>query len=50
MNTKHIVSSLLFVLAAATSSLALAQAASGDWKEAQSSAFPYTPVGNPNIE
>ena len=49
MNTKDIVSSLLFVLVAATSSLALAQT-TGDSKEIQSSTFPYTPVGNPNIE
>ena len=49
MNTKQVVSSLLFVLVAATSSLALAQSAS-DSKQAQSSTFPYTPVGNPNIE
>ena len=50
MNTKRMVSSLLFVLVAATSSLALANNVAGDWKEANSSAFPYTPVGSPNIE
>ena len=48
MNTKRMVSSLVFVLVAATSSLALADVAS-DVKEAQASAFPYT-VGSPNIE
>lgn len=50
MNAKHIVSSLLFALIAATSSLGLAQSVSGDSKQAQSSAFPHTPVGSPNIE
>ena len=50
MNTKQVVSSLLFVLVAATSSLALAQSSASDSKEAQSSAFPHTPVGSPNIE
>jgi len=50
MNAKHMVSSLLLVLVAATSSVALAQSVGGDSKEAQSSAFPYTPVGSPNIE
>ena len=50
MNAKRIVSSLLFVPVAATSSVALAQIAAGDSKEAQASAFPHTPVGNPNIE
>ena len=48
MNTK-LLQSLLFVVVAATSSLALADAA-GDSKQMQSSAFPYTPVGSPFIE
>lgn len=50
METKRLVSSLLFVVVAATSSLALAEAGSADQKEAQSSAFPHAPVGSPNIE
>jgi len=50
MNTKQVVSSLLFVLVAATSSLGFAQSAPGDSKQMQSSTFPYTPVGSPNIE
>ena len=49
MNAKQVVSSLLLVLVATTSSVALAQT-SGDSKDAQSSAFPYMPVGSPNIE
>ena len=48
MITKRLVTSLLFVLAAATSSLALAQP--GETQEAQASAFPHSPVGSPNIE
>ena len=50
MITKRLVTSLLFVLAAATSSLALAQAVTGEAQEAQASAFPHSSVGSPNIE
>ena len=49
MNAKNLVTSLMLVLAAATSSFALAQD-DADSKEMQSSTFPHTPVGNPNIE
>ncbi len=49
MNAKQVVSSLLLVLVATTSSVALAQTSS-DAKEAQSSTFPHMPVGSPNIE
>ena len=50
MNAKSLVSTLLFVVVAATSSFASAQVVDRDWKDAQSSTFPYTPVGSPNIE
>jgi len=50
MNTKQMVSSLLLVLVAATTPVAFASSMDADSKEAQSSAFPYTPVGSPNIE
>ena len=49
MNTK-LLQSLLFVVVAATSSLALAQSTPADSRDQASSAFPYTPVGSPNIE
>ncbi len=50
MITKRIVPSLLFLVMAATSTLALAQSGAADSNERPVSAFPYTPVGNPNIE
>ncbi len=50
MNAKRIIHALLFVVFAATSSLASAEAVDAGWNDRPTSAFPYTPVGNPNIE
>lgn len=50
MTTKQMLSSLILVLAAASSSAALAQLETADMRQAQSSTFPHAPVGSPNIE
>ncbi len=50
MNAKQIVSSLLFVLVAATSTATLAQGVDSDAGDRHNGAYPYTPVQVPFIE
>lgn len=50
MKTKQVLQSLLFVLFAATSTIALSQARDDGSTVRDSGVYPWTPVGNPFIE